>query len=113
MASKKKRPFDARAFLESAGLGKQIVTYAPMAVIFSQGDPCDSVMYLRSGGIQLSVLSHAGKEAIVGTLGPGDFLGEGALAGHPVRLETATATMGSTPKLTSQNVSPVMTGDEP
>ena len=53
-------------------------------------------MYLRSGGIQLSVLSHAGKEAIVATLGPGDFLGEGALAGHPVRLETASATMATT-----------------
>lgn len=53
-------------------------------------------MYLRSGRIQLSVLSQTGKEAIVATLGPGDFLGEGALAGHPVRLETARATMAST-----------------
>ena len=53
-------------------------------------------MYLRSGGIQLSVLSSRGKEAIVATLGPGDFLGEGALAGHPVRLVTARATEAST-----------------
>ena len=52
-------------------------------------------MYLQSGAIQLSVLSHTGKEAIVATLGPGDFLGEGALAGHPIRLETATATLAS------------------
>ena len=95
MAPKRKRPFDAQVFLESAGLGKRIVTYARTNVIFSQGDPCDSVLYLRSGGIQLSVLSHAGKEAIVATLGPGDFLGEGALAGHPVRLETARATTAS------------------
>jgi CRP-like cAMP-binding protein len=72
------------------------VSYAHAAVLFSQGDPCDSVMYVRSGTIQLSVLSHAGKAAIVATLGPGEFLGEGALAGHPVRLETATATMPST-----------------
>ena len=96
MAPKKVLPFDAQAFLESAGLGKRIVTYAQREVIFSQGDPCDSVMYVQSGGIQLSVLSHAGKEAIVATLGPGDFLGEGALAGHPLRLETATAIMEST-----------------
>jgi CRP-like cAMP-binding protein len=48
-------------------------------------------MYLRSGEVRVSVLSHAGKEAIVATLGAGDFLGEGALTGHPVRLETATA----------------------
>jgi CRP-like cAMP-binding protein len=93
---KKKRPFDAQAFLQSAGLGKRVLTLARREVVFSQGDPCDSVMYVRSGGIQLSVLSHTGKEAIVATLGAGDFLGEGALAGHPVRLETATATTEST-----------------
>jgi CRP/FNR family transcriptional regulator, cyclic AMP receptor protein len=96
MAPKKKPPFDAQVFLESAGLGKRVVHYARSDVIFSQGDPCESVMYLRSGGIRLSVLSHAGKEAIVATLGPGDFLGEGALAGHPIRLETASATMPTT-----------------
>ena len=96
MAGRKNRPFDARAFLESAGLGKRIVPYARSDVIFSQGDPCDSVMYVQSGGIRLSVLSNSGKEAIVATLGPGDFLGEGALAGHAVRLETARATMAST-----------------
>lgn len=96
MAPRKKPPFDAQVFLESAGLGKQVVTYARKEVVFSQGGPCDSVMYLRSGGVQLSVLSHSGKEAVVATLGPGDFLGEGALAGHPVRLETATATTPAT-----------------
>jgi CRP/FNR family cyclic AMP-dependent transcriptional regulator len=96
MPPPKGRPFDAQAFLESAGLGKRVVVYAPRDVIFAQGDPSDSVMYLRTGGVQLSVLSHAGKEAIVATLGPGDFLGEGALAGHPVRLETAIATLPST-----------------
>ncbi len=96
MPPRRKRPFDAQAFLESAGPGKRVVTYGRGDLIFSQGDPCPSVMYMRSGGIQLSVLSHAGKEAIVATLGPGDFLGEGALAGHPVRLETATATTSTT-----------------
>jgi len=91
MQTRKKRPFDAHAFLESAGLGKRIHSYRRRDVIFSQGDPCDSVMYLRGGGVQLSVVSHTGREAIVATLGRGDFLGEGALAGHPVRLETARA----------------------
>jgi CRP/FNR family cyclic AMP-dependent transcriptional regulator len=95
MSPKKKRPFDAQVFLESAGLGKKVVAYARREVIFSQGDPCNTVMYIRSGGVELSVLSHSGKEAIVATLGPGDFLGEGALAGHPVRLETASATMAT------------------
>ena len=91
MAPKKKSPFDAGTFLESAQLMKQVVTFAPSAVVFSQGEPADSVMYIRRGGIQLSVLSQSGKEAIVSTLVPGDFLGEGALAGHPIRLETARA----------------------
>ena len=95
MPRKKKRPCDALTFLESAGLGKRVVSYARADNIFSQGDPCDTVLYLRTGSIQLSVLSRAGKEAIVAMLGPGDFLGEGALAGHPVRLETARATTGS------------------
>ena len=95
MAPNKKRPFDVHVFLESAGLGKRVVSYARKQVVFSQGDPCDSVMYLRNGGIQVSVLSHTGKEAVVAMLGPGDFLGEGALTGQRVRLETATATMAT------------------
>jgi CRP-like cAMP-binding protein len=96
MAPKKHRLFDAQAFLEAANISKRVMTYAARDVIFSQGDPSSSVMYLRSGGVQLSVLSHAGKEAIVATLVPGDFLGEGALSGRTVRLETARATMPST-----------------
>jgi CRP/FNR family cyclic AMP-dependent transcriptional regulator len=94
--SRKKRAFDAQAFLESAGFGKQVVSYKRKEVVFSQGDPCDSVLYVRSGAVRLSVLSQAGKEAVIATLGPGDFLGEGALSGQPVRLETATATMVTT-----------------
>jgi len=96
MAAKKRPAFDAKAFLESNGLGKRVVVYERKEIVFSQGDPSDSVMYVQTGGIQLSVLSHSGKEAIVATLGPGDFLGEGALAGHPVRLETARATTPTT-----------------
>jgi CRP/FNR family transcriptional regulator, cyclic AMP receptor protein len=83
--------FNAQAFLESFGAAKKAAEYRPLAVIFSQGDPSDSVMYIQKGAVRLSVLSHTGKEAIVGVLGPGDFLGEGALAGQPVRMGTATA----------------------
>ena len=88
--------FDAQAFLDSAGLSKKIAEYEPLAVIFAQGDPCDSVMYIQKGAVRLSVLSHAGKEAIVGVLGSGDFLGEGALAGQPIRMGTATAVSATT-----------------
>ena len=83
--------FDAQAFLNSADITKKVVTYKPLAVVFSQGDPSDSVMYIQKGAIRLSVLSQSGKEAIVATLGPGDFLGEGALAAQRVRMGTATA----------------------
>jgi CRP-like cAMP-binding protein len=96
MPTKKRRPFDAQAFLEAAGVAQQHVTYGRRRVVFSQGDPADSVIYLRTGGIQLSVLSHAGKEAVIAILGPGDFLGEGALSGQQVRLETARTTMTTT-----------------
>jgi CRP/FNR family transcriptional regulator, cyclic AMP receptor protein len=96
MPPRKSRTFDVEAFLTNAGFAKRSMPYARSDVIFAQGDVCDSVMYVRSGGIQLSVISPAGKEAVVATLGPRDFLGEGALAGHPVRLATARATMAST-----------------
>jgi CRP-like cAMP-binding protein len=96
MAARARPPFDAKAFLESAGLGKQVATFKRKEVIFSQGDPCDSVMYVRLGAIQLSVLSQSGKEAVIATLGPGDFLGEAALTGQAIRFETATATTATT-----------------
>jgi CRP-like cAMP-binding protein len=83
--------FDAQAFLDSAGIARKVVEFVPLAVIFAQGDPGDSVMYIQKGAVRLSVLSHSGKEAIVGMLGPGDFLGEGALAGQPIRMGSATA----------------------
>ena len=70
--------------------------YGRGEVVFSQGDPCDDVRYIQTGGIKLSVLSRTGKEAVVAMLGPGDFFGEGALAGQSVRIGTATATVAST-----------------
>lgn len=89
-------PFDAQAFLDSVDITKKIVEYRRSAVIFAQGDPCESVMYIQKGAVRLSVLSHSGKEAIVAVLGSGDFLGEGALAGQRVRMGTATAAAVST-----------------
>jgi len=91
-----KPTFEAQAFLDSPDITKKIVAFPRSAIIFAQGDPCDSVMYIQQGTVRLSVLSHAGKEAIVAMLGPGDFLGEGALAGQRVRMGTATAVAPST-----------------
>ena len=93
---KKTTAFDASAFLESANLGNEVVSFARGDKVFTQGDPSESVMYLRAGEVRLAVLSRAGKEAVVATFGPGEFFGEGCLAGQRVRLETAIATMDST-----------------
>jgi len=87
----KRRLFDAKAFLDSSGMAKKVVDYRPAAIIYSQGDPSGTVLYIQQGRVKLSVLSQDGKEAIVGVLSAGDFVGEGALAGQPVRLATATA----------------------
>lgn len=93
---KLKRPFDAQAFLDSAGLKKKVVEYPRNAVIFAQGDPCDHVLYIQKGNVKLSVLSKSGREAVVAMLGAGEFFGEGCLAGQPVRMGTATTTADST-----------------
>jgi CRP/FNR family cyclic AMP-dependent transcriptional regulator len=96
VTTKRRAPFDAQAFLESAGLARRIVEFTRTDVIYAQGDPCDTVMYIKSGGVKLSVLSKTGREAVVAMLGPADFFGEGALAGQPVRMGTATALARST-----------------
>jgi CRP-like cAMP-binding protein len=88
--------FNAQGFLESAGVAKTIVQYGRGDQVFSQGDPCTHVMYIQTGGVKLSVLSKTGKEAVVAMLGPGDFFGEGCLAGQPVRMGSATAITPST-----------------
>jgi CRP-like cAMP-binding protein len=96
MTVKRKPAFDVDAFLRSAGLGKTIVTYQSADTIFSQGDAASTVMYIQNGAVKLSVVSNRGKEAVVAMLGPGDFFGERALTGHPVRLEAATAMIATT-----------------
>ena len=92
----KKTEFNARAFLESAGLSKRLVEYRQGDRIFAQGDPCDHVLYIQKGNVKLSVLSKMGREAVVAMLGVGEFFGEGCLAGQAVRMGSATATMDST-----------------
>jgi CRP/FNR family transcriptional regulator, cyclic AMP receptor protein len=94
--SKQKGAFDIQAFLDSTGVARRIVEYRRADVIFNQGDPCESVLYIQKGGVKISVLSKRGREAVVAMLGPGDFFGEGGLAGQPVRMGTATASIRST-----------------
>jgi CRP/FNR family transcriptional regulator, cyclic AMP receptor protein len=68
-----------------------VAEYGRGETIFTQGDACEDVLYIQTGGVKLSVLSKTGREAVVAMLGPGDFFGEGCLAGQPVRMGSATA----------------------
>lgn len=73
------------------GVATQRVDYKPGETIFAQGDPALSVMYVEQGAVRLSVLSHAGKEAVVALLDVAHFFGEGCLAGQTQRMATAMA----------------------
>ena len=88
--------FDVKLFLHSAGLGRKIETFRGKQTIFAQGDPAMKVLYIQEGSVKLSVVNEAGKEAVVAILGPGDFLGEGCLAGQTVCIATATAIVSAT-----------------
>src|ERR1700691_704388 len=90
-AKRNTRTFNVHAFLDLAGLGKIIVEYRRGQRIYSQGDAASSVFYIQKGGVKLSVVNETGKEAVVALLGPGDFFGEGCLAGVPFRMGLATA----------------------
>jgi CRP/FNR family transcriptional regulator, cyclic AMP receptor protein len=81
---------DLDALLMSSGAAGAVTKYRRTATIFSQGDPCASVMYLRSGRVLLTARSDAGRECIVARLGPGQFFGESCLAGRSTRATTAT-----------------------
>jgi CRP/FNR family transcriptional regulator, cyclic AMP receptor protein len=89
--SKKRVPFDPAGFLAKAGEGKTLAAYQKGQVVFGQSDPAGAVYYVRKGKLKLSVVSNSGKEAVVAILGPGDFFGEGCLAGQEVRMSTAAA----------------------
>jgi CRP/FNR family transcriptional regulator, cyclic AMP receptor protein len=88
--------FDLGSFLEDTGIERNLADFRANVVIYRQGDPADSVMYLQKGRVKLSVVSAGGKEAVVGVLGRGDFFGEGCLAGQPLRMGSVTAMIATT-----------------
>lgn len=75
----------------ASGIARKAVDFARGETIFMQGDVCDDVLYIRTGCVKLSVSSKTGREAVVATLGPGEFFGEGCLAGQRTRSGSATA----------------------
>jgi CRP/FNR family cyclic AMP-dependent transcriptional regulator len=105
--------FDVSDYLESAGPARRVVKYRRGEVIYSQGDPGDDIRYLQKGAVKLSVLSRIGKEAVVAMLVPGDFFGEGALAGQSVRIGSATAAFASSVLIIEKDAMLRLLHDEP
>ena len=94
--SGKKAAFDLQGFLDTGGVSRKVAEFKKKETIFAQGDPARNVLYIQKGGVRLSVVNETGKEAVVAVLGPGDFFGEGCLAGQPIRIGTASAITATT-----------------
>jgi len=94
MRDKEPLRFDLEALLASHGDERAIVAFREQQTLFAQGDPADAVFYIVKGSITLTV-SKQRKEVVIATLAPGDFFGEGCLAGQRLRMATATATTDS------------------
>jgi CRP-like cAMP-binding protein len=85
--AKSKNPdFDVKLFLDSTGLGRKVGKFQGKETVFAQGDPAKNVMYIQEGGVKLTVVNTSGREAVIAILGPGDFFGEGCLAGQAVTI---------------------------
>src|SRR6202047_971785 len=89
--TKKKLDFNPHTFLSTIGKGRGMLSFEKKKTIFSQGDSTDGLFFIQKGKAQLTVVSEAGKEATLGILSPGDFFGEGGLAGQLLRMCSANA----------------------
>ena len=76
-------PADWDALLAGISKGKTELECGANHTVFMQGEPADALYFILRGKVKLVVASHDGKEAIVATLGAGEFFGEGCLAGQP------------------------------
>jgi CRP-like cAMP-binding protein len=99
----KKKVFNAQAFLDSAGVARKVKNFKKAEIIFSQGSPADSVMYIQEGAVKITALSAVGKEAIIAILHAGDFFGEGCMAGQPLRVGNAKSVTPSTVLVIEKN----------
>ena len=87
----KDEAFDPQAFLAKVADGQTVANYIERQAVFAQGDPADSIFYIHSGKVKVTVLSNQGKEAVVAILGNGQFFGEGCLAGQTHRMGSVIA----------------------
>jgi CRP/FNR family cyclic AMP-dependent transcriptional regulator len=110
MHNKRPTRFDPHTYLSTTGPGRTIIRLKPKQVFSSQGEPADSLFYLRTGRAKLTVVSKGGKEATVTLLAPGDFFGEECVAG-PNEHRTTSAVAVSVCvvlKITSEELARVM-----
>jgi CRP-like cAMP-binding protein len=91
--SKREPSFEPNVFLAKVDVGRTISKHQDGQIVFSQGEPADSVFFIQKGKVKITVVSEQGKEAVVAILGKGDFFGEGCLAGQPLRMATVSAMM--------------------
>ena len=91
MAKERSQEFDTASFLAQPGEGRSTTRYRKNQVVFSQGDPADSVFYIQKGKLKVTVVSERGKEAVAAILDPDEFCGEACMAGQALRLVTVSA----------------------
>jgi len=84
------------SLLEKITVGKQELRFRKGQKIFSQGDSADSVYFIQTGRVKISVVSASGKEAVLAMPGPHDFFGEGSLVNQSLRISTAETLEAST-----------------
>jgi CRP/FNR family cyclic AMP-dependent transcriptional regulator len=88
MTQSKKRAPDPHSIIARLDGGRSEAKYQRDQIVYSQGDVADSVFYVQSGKVKVTVVSEEGKEAVVAILLPGSFCGEECLTGHTLRIST-------------------------
>ena len=83
--------FDPDSLFRKIHKPRSCIHFRKNSIIYAQGEASDSVYFLQTGQVKLTVCSPRGKEAIIGMLGSGNFFGEGCLVGQNTRPATAIA----------------------
>ncbi|WP_315795744.1 MULTISPECIES: Crp/Fnr family transcriptional regulator [unclassified Bradyrhizobium] len=83
--------FDPKAFLDKVCPGQKVLKVPKGGSVFAQGDPADALFFLQQGKIKLTVVNDVGKEAVIGIVDAGQFLGEGCLTRQAVHTGSAFA----------------------
>ncbi|MEK6640765.1 MAG: cyclic nucleotide-binding domain-containing protein, partial [Nitrospirota bacterium] len=113
MASEQPPQFDPKIFRSKVGHGKSLLLTSKPQLIISQGDAADAVFYIQTGQVKLTVPSEQGKEAIIAILEPGNFFGDGCLAGQLMHMAAATAVKKSTLVRIDKQAMPVCSTTNP